>query len=166
MVRTQALFELSIHSGLRLSEYPGIDKADIDWDTHEIRVVNSKTRETERVYFNGADVAIRKYLTMRKDGNEALFVTHDGRRITSSGLKAHFRLVKKRIKEAGGFDKSFASHISRKTFCTHLVLNSKADLKTIQRLARHKSIRTTINHYVALDEKLAAKVHKRAMGKL
>lgn len=165
MSRMRAMFELNIHSGLRISECVGIRKSDVDWDRCEIRIVNSKTHEPEIVYFNGAKEAILKYLSDRDDSCEFLFVTHDGRGMTRNGLKSHFKSIKRLIEEDGCQVKPFVSHTLRKTFGTHLVRNV-TDIKAAQRLMRHRSIRTTLNHYVALDQERCGEIHKDIMNRL
>lgn len=162
MVRMRALFELNLHSGLRISECSPINKSDLDWDKKEIKIFNSKTGEPQIVYFNGAEKAVKEFLNLRTDTNEALFVTFDGKRVTKGAFKSQFRNLKKRT----NLPKNFASHILRKTFGTHLVRTERVDIKTAQRIMRHSSIRVTANYYVAYKDLICARVHKKTMSTL
>lgn len=160
MARMRALFELNLHTGLRISECPPLNLTDLNWDTGEIKMVNSKTKRLNSVYFHGAEKALAEYIIMRKDKSPALFVTYEGTRVSKDALKSQFREVKLKL----GLKKNFASHMLRKTFGTFMARGEGVDLKTLQGLMRHTSIRATLNYYIALDKDRAMKAHKKVMS--
>jgi integrase/recombinase XerC len=138
--RDLAMLELLYGSGLRVSELVGLDLRDIDHTERWLRV-RGKGRKERQVPFPGkAALTLRTYLSERhaKPGEDAVFVNHHGRRITTTGVR---KIVKFYAIAVTG-DSEIHPHSFRHAFATHL-LSDGADLRSIQELLGHARLSTT-----------------------
>jgi integrase/recombinase XerC len=138
--RDVAMLELLYGSGLRVSELVGLDLQDIDHTDRWLRV-RGKGRKERQVPFPGkAAEALRTYLMQRhaKPDENAVFVNHQGRRITTRGVH---KIVKFYGNALAG-DSEIHPHSFRHAFATHL-LSDGADLRAIQELLGHARLSTT-----------------------
>ncbi|MEW6606057.1 MAG: tyrosine-type recombinase/integrase [bacterium] len=160
-LRTRALMEVLLDTGMRIGEAITLNKKDIDWEKKEAVIKNIKSKEKEKVYFTDRSLSwIKKYLKRRKDNLEALFVSGRGRllSVTARGfLRTHTKNL--------GLKKHICHHIFRKSFATHLIRNG-ANLKDTQYLCRHKSERTTLRVYVGIEKENAKKTHQKILTKI
>lgn len=163
-VRDRVLIELLLCTGLRISEAISIDRVDIDFKEKEIKIVNCKNGAHERVYITeNCKNWILRYLDERgSDDVEALFITgKKSRRISIQTTRYIMHCLRKNT----GLKKWIHNHIFRKTYATRLLLNG-VDIKTVQRLARHRSERTTLRYYCAVEERTAKNKYFEVMEKL
>lgn len=70
--------------------------------------------------------------------------------------------IRQHVKDTG-FPKRVYHHIMRKSFCTALLQNN-ATIEVVRDLARHKSARTTLDFYVAVNKERSKGVHDAIMG--
>lgn len=158
-LRTRALMEVMLDSGLRIGEVISLNKQDIDWEKKEAEIINNKTGEKNKIYFTDRSLFwLKKYLEKRKDDLEALFVSGRGRLLSVTArnfLMTHTRQL--------GLSKRIHHHLFRKTYVTEL-LRRGVDIKSVQVLARHKSERTTLHYYAAVDLDRCKKLHQEVMG--
>lgn len=157
--RMAALVELLLHSGLRLSEALGLNRDDLNFSNSEIRFVNVKTKEWESVYFFGAEEFMRSYLEEREDDSEALFVSESGKRMGYDTAQTYLKLIKRRI----GLKKNLNHHLLRSTFVT-MLLRAGLDPRVVQKLARHKSLQTTLIYYYAVEQERLAPAQESVMS--
>ena len=165
-LRTRALFELLLHTGLRLSEALKLDKNDVDFQKNVISALNSKQNEYQPVRVS--DYALDwldKYLTMRIDDNDALFYVvpkcgGGGKRLCKDTAISYMQKLSRDT------DLPCGHHILRRTFGTELMRMDDIDPKTAQRIMRHKDIRTTMDHYVGVSQKREKEAHKQTTEKL
>jgi len=164
-IRFRAMFELMIHTGMRIGEVLSLDITDVDFSREEIRITNVKTKEVETLSCVGATKYVREYLKIRKDKNRALFISLDesghAERLCKETAKSYMRKFRKRM----GFKKHLCYHIFRKTYCT-LLLENGVDIKSTQYLARHKSERTTLRYYVAVSKSRAMDIGNKIMQRI
>ena len=73
--RDRALIEFLYSSGLRVSELISLNKSDIS-NTNTIKVIGKGNKERIAIYSDIAKFYLEKYLSERKDNNEALFVSN------------------------------------------------------------------------------------------
>ena len=160
-LRERALIELLYDSGMRIGEAVSIDKKDVDWLNKEIEIVNCKTKEKQVVYFtDNAAVWLQKYIAARKDNFDFLFVSGRGRLLEVTS-RNYITQLSKRL-AALGLHKRVHHHLFRKTYTTNL-LTKGVNIKAVQILARHKSERTTLRHYVAVSVDQAKYEYRRVM---
>ena len=141
-LRDAALFEVLYGCGLRVSECVGLDLGDVD-DT-ELRVRLGKGRK-ERIVPLGrkAREAIDAWLALRESLSPRglqLFVSARGGRLDP-------RVVRRQLDRAAllaGVGKTHP-HALRHSYATHL-LGSGADLRSIQELLGHASLKTTARY--------------------
>lgn len=138
--RERAMLEFFYSTGCRLEEVEQLNKSDIDWQQLQLRVIG-KGNKKRVVYINAkAKVHLQKYLMTRLDDCEALFITERSP-ISRLGRRSIERDFKK-IGKASGLKKNVYPHLIRHTMATHL-LNSGADLVTVQALLGHEDASTT-----------------------
>ncbi len=160
-VRDLALFELIYSSGLRVAEAAALD-VERGVDLVEAMVtVTGKRNRTRSVPVGGkALAALAQWLAVRgqfaRAGECALFVTRHGTRLSPSGIAG--RLARRA--RALGLGVDVHPHMLRHSFASHL-LQSSGDLRAVQELLGHASIRST-QVYTHLDFQHLAKVYDRA----
>lgn len=159
-LRMRTLFEVLLHTGMRISEALSINLSDINFETEEVVIRNVKTGDHETISFVGATSYIKKYLEFRTDKIDALFVTENGR-LTYATAKSYMRYLRKRAK----LQKHLTHHLFRKTYCT-LLLESGMDIKAVQYQARHKSERTTLRSYIAVNKRRAREMSNEVMHRV
>lgn len=140
-----ALIILMLYAcGLRLAELIAIDRDDLAADRSTLRVHGKGDKErlvpilpyvAERITIH-LDTISRQQIC--KNGEKALFLSCKGERISRSAV---YRLVNRVLAEAGVQGKK-SPHVLRHTFATHL-MNGGADMREIQELMGHASLRST-----------------------
>jgi len=171
-----ALFEVIYGAGLRVSEACGLDVDDIEIDGARayVRVRQGKGRKDRTVPIGGkARAALDAYAAQRTKrlaaarkgpasapaAGAALFVTRRGLRL---GPRAVRRLLTRREQVTG--TPRVSPHALRHSFATHL-LGEGADLRAIQEMLGHSSLRTIQRYaHVDIDHLMAVydKAHPRA----
>jgi site-specific recombinase XerD len=154
-LRDAALFEVLYGCGLRVSECVGLDLGDVEADM--IRVRAGKGRK-DRVVPLGekARRAIDRWLPERlklRPTDDALFVNARGRRLTARSVR---RFLDAHA-QAASLPKTHP-HALRHSYATHL-LSSGADLRAIQELLGHASLKTTAR-YAHVDFEYLARAYQ------
>jgi site-specific recombinase XerD len=96
-------------------------------------------------------VLLRQYYKSRKEKGPYLFAGHNAQRPLSAG--AIHCVLKKAAKKAG-LSKKVSMHTLRHSFATHL-LEAGGDIRVLQVLLGHGSIRTTIQYTRVSSQHLA-----------
>jgi integrase/recombinase XerC len=168
-VRNLAILELFYSTGLRLSELAGINRADLDLVSQQLKVRGKGRKERIVPVGDHAQLALRNYESKRdeltrslggKVDRTAYFLSRTGTRI---GVRAVQLVVTKFLHEIDE-DAGLSVHSLRHTFATHL-LDAGADLRAVQELLGHASIATTQIYTHTSVERLKqvyAKSHPRA----
>ena len=168
-----ALFEVIYGAGLRVSEACGLDVGDVEVDAGRayVRVRQGKGRKDRVVPIGGkARAALDDWSPHRPRrlaaagaraaaAGAALFVSRRGLRL---GPRAVRRLLTRRGQVTG--TPRVSPHALRHSFATHL-LGEGADLRAIQEMLGHASLRTTQRYtHVDIDHLMAVydKAHPRA----
>ena len=172
--RERALFELLYATGLRVSEAAALDLEDVDLSARMLRAQGKGGKERIVPFGETAEDALRAWLPVRRElralspphppaplhrverGAEPLFVNSRGGRLTTRSMA---RVLKRRLR-AAGLPAQISPHALRHTFATHL-LQSGADLRSIQELLGHASLSTT-QKYTHLDAARLRDVYRRA----
>ena len=144
-LRDRALLEVMYSAGLRVSELVGLNRADLDLTEGIVRVRGKGRKERLAPLGSFAAKAIEKWLAVRQvsprepeGGDSPVFVNRFGRRLTTRSVA---RMLEKYLKLTG-LDQRTSPHTLRHSFATHL-LDSGADVRSVQELLGHKSIVTT-----------------------
>ncbi|MDG1873693.1 MAG: tyrosine recombinase XerC [Mariniblastus sp.] len=144
-LRDRAILETLYSAGLRVSELVGINLDDLDLEDGLVRVRGKGKRERLAPLGSYAIRAIRAWLRKRtpdqsqsKTEASAVFLNKFGKRITTRSIG---RMLEKYLKITG-LDSRTSPHTLRHSFATHL-LDSGADIRSVQELLGHKSLVTT-----------------------
>jgi integrase/recombinase XerD len=141
-VRDRALLELLYGAGLRVGEAARSDVTDLDLRSGRLLVRNGKGRKDRIVPVCGnAASALTRYLTESRPElatgiDAALFLSRDGVRLGTAGLRARIRYHGRRV------GVRLTPHALRHTCATHL-LRGGADLRHVQALLGHRRLTTT-----------------------
>ena len=141
--RNKAMLELIYGTGLRVSELVNLTLNNIDFTNCIIRIVGKGNKERiiplgeYSMYYLNLYMERRNSL-LKKNICDALFLNNHGKKITRQGF---FKILKGLLKEKE-LDIDASPHTLRHSFATHL-LNSGADLRSIQEMLGHSDISTT-----------------------
>lgn len=145
-MRDFLILEVLFSSGLRVAELVGITVGDIALGEGEVRVLGKGRKERITFISPGAMAVMGLYLKQAlpelKGGpitpGDAVFMNYQG---TPLSTRSVHRLLTKIAREAG-LSQRISPHTFRHSFATHL-LNHGVDLRVVQELLGHASIRTT-----------------------
>ena len=160
-IRDKAIFELFYSSGLRLAELSSLNLAGLYSVSGDEVTVFGKRGKTRRVPVGKkAREALNAWLAVRATlalpGEEALFVGRRGRRMADATIRARLG----RWAQVKGLPVHVHPHMLRHSFASHL-LQSSGDLRAVQELLGHASLRST-QVYTHLDFQHLAKVYDSA----
>jgi integrase/recombinase XerC len=158
--RDAAILELFYSSGLRLNELASLNVADLDIYTESVRVLGKGRKE--RVCPVGAPAleAVSHYRSAANVQTGPLFLNKSRRRISPRSIW----LILKRYLRHTSIPIALSPHKLRHSFATHL-LDSGADLRSVQALLGHASLSTTqIYTHVTVErlKKAYGDAHPRA----
>lgn len=148
--RNVAIFQLLVHSALRVNEVVSLDVDQVDFDNRVLLGVRTKGDKSLSVYFSDlVSEALERYLRHRAllhpDADEtALFVSDRGRRMSVRSVQEMVR----RYGERAGISRPVTPHLLRHSSVTQLA-ELGTPLPVIQAICGHESIRTT-QRYVHL----------------
>ena len=139
-LKHEALYALAYSSGVRLSELCNLKIRDIDSVRMQIRVENGKGRKDRYTILSKRALEILREYFKKYRPVDYLFFGHDKKKAIRGGTIQ--KALKRSIKNAG-IIKAAHFHTFRHTFATHL-LEQNVNIKVIQALLGHSSIRTTM----------------------
>lgn len=128
-------------SGLRVSEACALTPADIDSKRMVIHVREGKRSRDRYVMLGGRLLeALREWWRVERPARDGYLFpgATAGNHLSPDAVRA----VVKKAAAAAGIQKRVTPHVLRHSFATHL-LESGTDVRVIQRLLGHGSIRTT-----------------------
>lgn len=161
--RDRLVLELLYGGGLRVSELVALNYGAVDFGDGSARVLGKGRKERVCPLGTTAMKVLRKFRDdfARESGpGDPVLVTTSGQRLT---VRAVQLLVKKYLALAD-LPMDLTPHKLRHSFATHL-LNSGADLRTVQELLGHANLTTTqiyTHTSVARLKEIHAKAHPRA----
>ena len=163
-IRDRAILEALYSTGIRRLECSTISIHDIDYRGGYLRVTQGKGRK-DRVLPVGKQACewvsmyvkdVRPIYSNRNPGEQSLFMTVSGRKLTGKMLCV---MIKKYARRAGIL-KVVSTHTIRHSFATHLLKNG-AHPYYIQRLLGHERL-DTIKKYIRVTGKEIKETHKKA----
>jgi integrase/recombinase XerC len=157
-LRDQAMAELFYSSGLRLAELASINLSDVDPESRLLTVTGKGSKSRTVPVGRVAMDAISAWLGQRPHvaGEQALFTSNRGRRISLRNIQARLRLRGRQ----NAMQQDVHPHMLRHSFASHM-LESSGDLRAVQELLGHANISTT-QVYTHLDFQHLAKVYDAA----
>ncbi len=137
--RDVAIFLTLLDTGLRANELTGLDLADLDQATGELKVRHAKNGEARLAWIGlRARRAVRVYLKHRGSAPGPLFKNRFGERMGYECLRG---IIYNRAKEAG-LKELPSAHDFRRGAAIGLLRNG-ADVLTVSRLLGHKGLEVT-----------------------
>lgn len=164
-LRDRAIIELLFSSGLRVSELVGLNRDHINLERREFMVRGKGNKD--RPIFISPEAAewITKYLDMRADTLQPLFISFSGNHTadTSGNFKRltarSVQRIVSQIAKLAGITKHVSPHSLRHSYATDLLMNG-ADLRSVQAMLGHANIATTQIYTHITDPHLKA-VHEK-----
>lgn len=166
-LRDRAILETLFSTGLRVAELVSLDREQVKINDKtkdlEVAVVGKGSR-IRTVYFSDRAIKwIRKYLNLRNDLDDALFInykkgvekTSESRRLTTKSIED---IVKKYVKMSG-LPVMATPHTLRHSFATD-ILSQGADLRMVQEFLGHRNIATT-QIYTHITNKQLKDIHRK-----
>lgn len=148
-LRDQAVLELLIATGMRVSELCALNLESIDLSARQVRIFGKGSKE--RVVTLGSQHtvdAVDEYIKVRKplatpklresQDVRPLFLSRSKERLTDQAVR---KIILKRAKQVG-VEAHVTPHMFRHTFATTL-LEQDVDIRYIQQLLGHSSVKTT-----------------------
>lgn len=147
-LRDKAILEALFGTGLRVSELVGLNRDQLNLERKEFGVKGKGGKLRVVFLSNTAAQWIERYLQSRQDCFKPLFIRYSGALDTKKdGEKMRLaprsiqRVVKKYARRCG-LPIEVTPHTLRHSFATDLLING-ADIRSVQEMLGHESIRTT-----------------------
>lgn len=163
--RNRAIFETLYSCGIRVSELSGLSLDDLEPEGATVRVFGKGAKERVVPIGRKALEAIQAYRAALQEAavpqppDGALFLNRDGGRLSARSVAR----ILKRLVTACGIMTPVSPHTLRHTFATHM-LDSGADLRSVQELLGHRNLSTTQKYtHVSIDRLMETydKAHPR-----
>lgn len=167
--RNAAILEVFYSTGMRLSELQGLNRADIDAVSQQVKVRGKGRKERIVPLGDHATRALRSYERRRDElaiglngriDKHAVFLSRTGKRLSTRGVQ---KIVGEHL-DAVAAEAGLSTHSLRHSFATHL-MDAGADLRAVQELLGHASVSTTQIYTHTSVERLKEvyrKAHPRA----
>lgn len=169
--RNQAMIEMLFSSGIRVGELAALNLEDVNWEQSELLIQGKGGRQRVSFFSQRAMRALQQYQAVRpelceraQDPESPLFLNYDGGRLNVRSV----RRILVALGETAKLEKPLHPHVFRHSFATHL-LNQGVDLRIVQELLGHISIRSTQIYTHVSTERLKRaylKAHPRAAQSL
>lgn len=153
-LRNKLIIELFYSTGIRVSELVNISLNDFNFTDKSLKVFGKGAKE-RIVYFGDYvidlyNMYISKRITLLKGKkSDYLFINNKGDNLTVSGITNMLKQILKKV----SIKNDISPHTLRHTFATHM-LNSGADLKSVQELLGHTNLSTTSIYTHVSNERL------------
>lgn len=156
--RNKAIVLVLLDAGVRLSELTGIKLDDLNTSNGNIKVLGKGNKERIVRIGKTAQKAIWRYLMHRPDnGEEALWLTEEGKTLTSSAVQS----MVKGLKERAGIKGSGCIHRFRHTFALNFLRVDK-NVFNLQYLLGHTELEMVRRYTATLGMEDALKAHEKA----
>ncbi len=153
-VKHKAIIATAYAAGLRISEVCGLRIVDIDSQRKRIHVRSGKGKKDRYVMLGESLLALlRQYYQKARPKGEYLFPGYNPQRPLCT--TAVSQVLRKVVRQTG-LAKKVSMHTLRHGFATHL-LEAGTDIRILQVLLGHSSIRTTLR-YTHITDRLLQKL--------
>jgi len=155
-LRDRLIIEMLYATGVRVSELVNIKINDIDFNNKRIIVCGKGNKERIVYYGDYAEEVLYEYLDSREHNKENyLFVNNRNDKLTERGV----RYIIERIMSDLSIKTHVTPHVLRHTFATNM-LNNGCDIKVVQELLGHSSLKTTEVYTHVTNERLKEVYYK------
>ena len=164
IIRDIAILQVSYRCGLRAMEIAGLNLTDLvnkNGDINKHIPLRKKTTKGSRggvAYFTHPDVrvALEEYIVeirskISTDCNK-VFLSQKGTPFSASSMSRLFGTLYKKAGMEG-----CTGHTGRRSLARNLNAQN-VSVYNIQKILRHASIETTVNHYLSVDEEVLANI--------
>ncbi|MBR7048254.1 MAG: tyrosine recombinase XerC [Prevotella sp.] len=159
-VLARTILIIFYETGVRISELIGLNEADVNFVTHELKVTGKRNKQRVIPFGKELEDTLTAYLELRNAlpsrQTDALLVSSKGERLKDPTVRT---MVKKHLSTVSTLKKR-SPHVLRHTFATAM-LNHEAGLESVQKLLGHESLATTEIYTHTTFEQLK-KVYKTA----
>jgi len=163
-LRDRAILETLFSTGLRVSELARLNRHQVDLERKEFGVIGKGAKP--RVVFLSDDAAewISRYLESREDYFKPLFIRYSGHiDFAKEGEKMRLtprsiQLIVAKYARMCSLPFETSPHTLRHSFATDLLIGG-ADIRSVQEMLGHESIRTT-QVYTHVTDRQLREVHK------
>jgi len=153
-VKHKAIIATAYAAGLRISEVCGLRIADIDSQRMRIHIRSGKGKKDRSVMLGESLLALlRQYYQAVRPQGEYLF---PGQKTQHHITPTAVRQVLRKVIRDTGLSKKVTMHTLRHCFATHL-MEAGTDIRILQVLLGHSSIRTTLR-YTHVTDRLVQKL--------
>ena len=163
-LRDKAILETLFSTGLRVSELVRLNRDDVDLKRQEFGV-RGKGNKLRVVFLSDTAAEwLGRYLRSRQDHLKPLFIRYSGAVSTEKGgerMRLTARSIQKivaKYAKRSGLPIKASPHTLRHSFATDLLI-AGADLRSVQEMLGHESIRTT-QVYTHVTNRHLKEVHK------
>lgn len=154
-IQETLIIELLYSTGIRVSELVNIKIKDIKIKENQINILGKGNKERIVLFGEKAKEAIKIYLNSYREyftgniSNEYLLINKKGKQLTTNKIE----LIVKNVLRKSSIKLNITPHTLRHTFATHM-LDSGADLKSVQELLGHENLKTTAIYTHISNERL------------
>ena len=170
-IRNNAMINLFLQCGLRLSEVVNLKISNFDFKDDKFLILGKGSKERTGYLNKPAKEALLNYLEIRKniqtkkaEDEDILFISNKRTRFTPRRIE---RIIKQAYIDSGIENDEYSVHTLRHT-CATLLYKSGADIKIIKEILGHVKIETTeiYTHLHNLAVKKAMQEHPLAKFKM
>lgn len=163
-LRDRAILELLFSTGLRVAELTSLPR-DINLKSEELSVRGKGGKIRVVFISSSAKTALEKYLKVRRDLSDDLFVRVGGKenKIFKALDRHSIEAIVRHYATKAGISKRVTPHTLRHLFATDLLSNG-ADLRSVQVMLGHANIMTT-QIYTHVTDKTLRDIHKKFHSK-
>ncbi len=149
-VKHRAILWLTYSSGMRVGEIVRLRLTDLDLSRRTIHIKQGKGKKDRITILSAAALAVLdQYLAAYQPSSGWLF---EGQAASKPISERAVQLVFEQAVKRSGIQKQVSIHVLRHSFATHL-LEAGTDIRLIQELLGHESIRTTQRYtHISLTE--------------
>lgn len=158
-IRDLAMIDLLNSTGMRVGELVKLNISDVNFNERECIVLGKGDKE-RKVYFDAkAKIHLQRYLNIRNDDNEALFVSllKPYKRLQISGVEIRMRQLGRKLNI-----NKVHPHKFRRTLATRAI-DKGMPIEQVQQLLGHQKIDTTMQ-YAMVNQINVKMAHRKYIG--